>query len=61
MSAPERDGMAIVVKSLFVTALVMITGGMSLIFATDNKMIGVLVVGAGAVDAVMALILSKRS
>lgn len=53
--------MAIVVKSLAVTAVAMITGGLALVIATEHKMIGVLLVGAGAVDVVMALILSRRN
>ena len=62
MSSPPRDpqGMGIVVKALVFTAVVMTGLGAWLVASSQQPMIGVLVLGVGLVDGVMALVLSRR-
>jgi hypothetical protein len=52
--------MGIVVKALVFTAVVMTGLGAWLVASSQQPMIGVLVLGVGLVDGVMALVLSRR-
>lgn len=53
--------MAIVVRALALFAVVMVGFGAWLVISSTQPMIGVLVLGLGLVDGVMALLLSRRS
>ena len=63
MSPLARDpqGMAIVVRALALFAVVMVVFGSYLIVSSAQPMIGVLVLGLGLVDGLMALVLSRRT
>ena len=57
----DPGGMGIVVKALVLFAVVMVAFGIWLILSSSQPMIGVLVLGLGLVDGLMALVLSRRS
>lgn len=57
----DPGGMGIVVKALALFAVVMVAFGIWLILSSPQPMIGVLVLGLGLVDGVMALVLSRRA
>lgn len=61
MTSRDPQGMTIVVKALTFTAVVMVALGAWLIAASSQPMIGVLVLGVGLVDGLMALVLSRRA
>lgn len=53
--------MGLVVKALALFAVVMVVFGIYLILKSPQPMIGVLVLGLGLVDGVMAVVLSRRT
>ena len=53
--------MAIVVRALALFAVVMVAFGIWLMLSSAQPMLGVLVLGLGLVDGVMAVALSRRS
>ena len=57
----DPQGMGIVVKALVGLAVVMVAFGTWLILSSPQPMIGVLVVGLGLVDGLMAFVLSRRT
>ena len=56
----DPQGMAIVVRALALFAVVMVAFGIWLMLSSAQPMLGVLVLGLGLVDGVMALALSRR-
>lgn len=56
----DPQGMAIVVRALAAFAVVMVGFGIWLMLSSAQPMIGVLVLGLGLVDGVMAVALSRR-
>lgn len=61
MSDAPSDGMAIVVKALLFTSVVLVLVGVYMLLRSSQPLIGALVIGAGVLDGLMALGLSKRS
>jgi hypothetical protein len=63
MSPIARDpqGMKIVVRALGLFAVVMVGFGVWLMLSSAQPMIGVLVLGLGVVDGMMAVLLSRRT
>ena len=57
----DPQGMAIVIRALALFAVVMVGFGTWLVLSSTQPMIGVLVLGLGLVDGMMALLLSRRS
>ena len=57
----DPQGMAIVVRALALFAVVMAAFGIWLMLSSAQPMLGVLVLGLGLVDGVMAVALSRRS
>ncbi len=57
----DPQGMAIVVRALALFAVVMVAFGIWLMLSSAQPMLGVLVLGLGLVDGVMAVALSRRS
>jgi hypothetical protein len=57
----DPQGMAIVVRALALFAIVMVGFGIWLMLSSEEPMIGVLVIGLGLVDGVMAVMLSRRT
>jgi hypothetical protein len=57
----DPGGMGIVIKALALFAVVMVVFGTWLIVSSAQPMIGVLVLGLGLVDGVMAFALSRRT
>jgi hypothetical protein len=57
----DPQGMGIVIKALVVFAVVMVAFGTWLILSSPRPMIGVLVLGLGLVDGLMAFVLSRRT
>jgi hypothetical protein len=57
----DPGGLGLVVKALALFAVVMVAFGTWLIFSSAQPMIGVLVLGLGLVDGLMAVVLSRRA
>lgn len=57
----DPGGMGLVIRALLLFAVVMVGFGIWLIMSSPQPMIGVLVLGLGLVDGVMALVLSRRA
>lgn len=57
----DPGGMGLVIKALALFAVVMVAFGIWLMLSSPQPMIGVLVLGLGLVDGVMALMLSRRA